>query len=496
MLQTSAAPRWATKRTPSRPSFGKQAADLTSYYLGRDLMPWQRQVADVALEVDASGLPAYRTVVLTVPRQSGKSTLLLSVFLQRCMSKFWSSTGRPGGTPGRQRCIYTAQTQKDARSKWEEDYVSDLEASTKLHRREFSVYRGSGREAIKFANGSQIGISASTEKAAHGKVLDLPVVDEAFAQVDDRLDQAFIPAMSTRRQAQLWIVSTAGTPESLYLKAKVDAGRELVEKGANSGLAYFEWSAPEDADPDDEDAWARCMPALGHTIDLSVVRAARLTLSTAEFRRAYMNQWVDRNAGERVLPIDEWNRCADPDSEIASRKTVLAVDVSRERESTSIAVAGWRDDGRPHVQVLVHRPGTDWVVREVLRLRQEIGATAIVLDAAGPAASLLPEFAEWERPREGAVVPDWVIVTTARDMTQACGAFYDDVMNGRVRHLKQGPLELAASAARKRELLDTWAWGRKQSGSDITPLVACTLAHWGLATAPEPADYDPLLSFY
>lgn len=486
MLQTSAVPRWATKRTPSRPSFGKQAAELTSYYLGRDFMPWQRQVVDVALEIDPeTNLPAYRTVVLTVPRQSGKSTLLLSVFLQRCMSAFWSSTGRPGGTPGRQRCIYTAQTQKDARSKWEEDYVADLEASDRLRKR-FSVYRGSGREAIKWPNGSQIGISASTEKAAHGKVLDLPVVDEAFAQVDDRLDQAFVPAMSTRKQAQLWIVSTAGTPESLYLKAKVEAGRQLVEKGTASGLAYFEWSAPDDVDPDDEDAWQLCMPALGHTIDLSVVRAARQSLSTSEFRRAYLNQWVDRHAGDRVIDVDTWNRLHDPES-TAGKRLVLALDVALDRSMSAVCAAGRRADGLTHVQVVRHDRGTDWVVPYAAQLAEQAGAIAVVLDPSGPAGSLIPELLERGiEPR----------VTGARDMAQACGAFYDDAIHGRLRHRRQPPLEQALGAARKRELGDAWAWGRKQSASDITPLVGVTLAHWGVATAPEPPAYDPLKSFY
>lgn len=453
-------------------------------------MPWQRQVVDVALEIDPdTNLPAYRTVVLTVPRQSGKSTLLLSVFLQRCMSTFWSSTGRPGGTPGRQRCIYTAQTQKDARSKWEEDYVADLEASDRLHRR-FSVYRGSGREAIKWPNGSAIGISASTEKAAHGKVLDLPVVDEAFAQVDDRLDQAFVPAMSTRKQAQLWIVSTAGTPESLYLKAKVDKGRELVEKGTASGLAYFEWSAPEDADPDDEDAWALCMPALGHTIDLSVVRAARQSLSTAEFRRAYLNQWVDRHAGDRVIDADAWGRLHDPESTI-STVPVVAVDVALDRGMSAVSAAGRREDGRVHVQVVRHDRGTDWVVDWAMNIFRSAKAKAIVLDPSGPAGSLIPEFLD-RLDRD----VDALKVTSARDMAQACGAFYDDVTHGRLRHRRQPPLEQALGAARKRELGDAWAWGRKQSAADITPLVACTLAHWGVATAPAPPAYDPLKSFY
>jgi len=70
------------------------------------LIPWQSFVSDVAMEVDpASGLLAYRTVVVTVPRQSGKTKEELSVATHRCVA--W-----PGQT-----VTYTAQTRVKAREK-------------------------------------------------------------------------------------------------------------------------------------------------------------------------------------------------------------------------------------------------------------------------------------------------------------------------------------------------------------------------------------------
>ena len=51
------------------------------------LMPWQRRAVDVALEVDpASGLYRYGIVVVTVPRQSGKTKLESDVADHRCLS--------------------------------------------------------------------------------------------------------------------------------------------------------------------------------------------------------------------------------------------------------------------------------------------------------------------------------------------------------------------------------------------------------------------------
>jgi hypothetical protein len=43
-------------------------------------------------------------------------------------------------------------------------------------------------------------------------------------------------------------------------------------------------------------------------------------------------------------------------------------------------------------------------------------------------------------------------------------------------------LNSAVAAARKRALGDAWAWARKVGG-DVSPLVAVTLARWGLVKA-------------
>ena len=40
-------------------------------------------------------------------------------------------------------------------------------------------------------------------------------------------------------------------------------------------------------------------------------------------------------------------------------------------------------------------------------------------------------------------------------------------------------MNVALSVARKRPLAGGWAWNRKDATSDITPVVAATLALWG-----------------
>ncbi|WP_230691191.1 hypothetical protein, partial [Streptococcus pneumoniae] len=76
------------------------------------------------------------------------------------------------------------------------DHVKALDRS--LFHGEYRVRKTNGNEAILWRNGSMHGISATTEKAGHGATLDMGFIDEAFAQVDARVEQAMRPAMITR----------------------------------------------------------------------------------------------------------------------------------------------------------------------------------------------------------------------------------------------------------------------------------------------------------
>jgi len=58
-------------------------------------------------------------------------------------------------------------------------------------------------------------------------------------------------------------------------------------------------------------------------------------------------------------------------------------------------------------------------------------------------------------------------------------------------HLDQAPLASALAGAQKRPLGDAWAWARRIVSVDISPLVAGTLAKWGLGVEVED-DVDPL----
>lgn len=411
-------------------------------------MPWQRLVADISTEIDTrTGMPAYREIVVTVPRQSGKTTLVLALELHRAL--LW---------PRSQRIAYTAQTGWDARRKLIDDQAPLLMASP-LHAAVSKVIRGAGNEAIIFKNGSRIDVLASTESAGHGRTVDLAVLDEAFSDTDDRREQALLPAMATRADAQLLVVSTMGTEGSTYLNRKIETGRAAILDDIGGGIAYFEWSADADADIDSIDTWRSCMPALGHTIDEQVVRHARQTMSEGDFRRSMLNQKTVSE--ERVIPLAMWEAVVDngvaPDGKLR-----FGLDVNPDRSASSIAVA----DDHGNCELVEYRPGVSWVVDRLAELSTRWNAP-VALDSYSPAGSMADELQS-----RGVQV----IRYTTREMANACGLFFDRVADRNVRILRNEFLDLAAAGARRRTVGDAWLWARKNGDCDISPLVAVTLA--------------------
>lgn len=483
-------PRFGTPRNPDRETLGPKVGELARK-LGLPFMPWQQHVVDVAYEIDpATGQLVYREVNLTVPRQEGKTALAFVVKVFRC-TRFG----------GKQTVVYTAQTRNAAMKKFLDEHVFTLDHTAAFKSpRDYTVRKSNGSEAIMWRNGSKWSIDAPTRSAGHGDSLDHGDIDEAFAHQDDRVEVAMGPTMITRPSPQLWVYSTAGDAQSFYWYRKILAGRQASERGGESPVAYFEWSAPDEADPADEETWRSCSPALGHTISLESLRAEwgkaqrKGVEGVDAFRRSFLNQWpevpqLDDQPGLwQVIDRESWMACVDRESRRGEALT-FCIDTSLDRQWSSIGMASTRPDGIDHVEVVDHRPGNAWVVDRLRDLVDRWHPVAVVIDPGGPAGSLLDDVVR-------AVGEDLVVKPTAREHAQAAGNLADAVTHGRVVHLGQSELDNALACAAKRPLGDAWAWNRA-GVSPVSPLVAVTLARWALRHgAVQARPYEgPMFAF-
>ncbi|MEV8546242.1 terminase family protein [Streptomyces sp. NPDC051572] len=493
-------PRWGTPRHPERKSLGPKLWKVMER-LGAPPMPWQKYVSDVALELDpVTGRFAHREVGLSVSRQQGKTELCLAAQVHRALA-----------FPA-QNIVYAAQTRNDARKRWEDEFWEKISGSALA--RYARIRKTNGNEAILWpGKRSRMGITANTERAAHGPPLDLGFIDEAFAHEDDRLEQAFSPAMLTRPMAQLWWASAGGTTKSVWLNKKRETGRALIEAlfaalaedlgAVRPSAAYFEWYAPEDMPRDDPATWYATLPALGHTVTVDVIRSEleKMANDPSGFDRAYLNRTrKPAPPSDPNVPKGKWPGLVDADSK-ANVDVALAIDVSQDRKRASIAAACRLPGGKVHLEVVAHRTGTDWVVPAMVRLHKLWKPVAVAVAASGaPASSLIDDLVaagidvpkDKEHPERGDLA-----VMRSGDIIEACGQLADAMNQGTVVHLDQVPLTAAVNGARTRRNGDAWTLDRTSSLTEISPLCAVTFARWALLIRGPHVleDYDVSDSF-
>lgn len=477
----SCPPRFGTPRSPERKTLGR-AVGIVAAMLGKPLMEWQQYVADVLLEIDPeTGELVYTEWILTVPRQSGKSTFILAKTSHRCMAgQFFGED---------QNVAYAAQTKLKAVEKFEKDYAAAIKVAKRANADLAAmpaVRTGNQKVDIRYPNGSTFYVEAGTEKSGHGGVLDEAYVDEAFAQPDGRLEQAFEPAMSTRRNRQLGFVSTAGWSDlSAYFLAKVEMGRALVARGVRRGVAFFEWSAPDDAEPADENVWFACMPALHrrdcpddctkHTIRLKTIREfyekAVRENKLSDFCRAYLNQWKPKPREGEETALGNWAACSFrvKASELPD-VAAIGISITPDRESAHIGAAGLVDS-IPLVMLAHESSDMDAAAVTAGELSRDYRVPCVVdvLGPAGEAMALAIEAAGGK-----------VVRVRTGDYVAACSGIYDRVRGGTLHHPDDPLLNDTVVGARWKTSTGKRVFDRDHSELPIAPLEAITLALHGL----------------
>lgn len=444
-------------------TFGPAVAQLAQA-MGKPLMPWQRYVADTALEVDDDGRFVYKLVIVTVPRQSGKTTLFGAVMDHRALIV-------PRG-----RVWFTQQSGKDAVD-WliNEHWPLLAPFGSEVHLR-----RAAGSEHIRWRRSAgMVRPFPPTADGLHGKTSDLVVADEvwAFSLVrGQELDQAIVPTMSTRPNATTWKVSTAGDATSTWWLGNVETGRAAAAAGRTDSIAYFEWACPDELDPCDPGSWPLYHPAFGRTISAESMQSALLTLGPDEFARSMGNRWV--STVSRVIPLQAWRAAAEPEQpQPEVGRVALAFDVAVDRSDAAI-VAAWRDDtGVGHIEVADHRVGVGWVPDRMAELVERWRPVSVSYDAAGPALDVADVLG-----RSGVDL----VGLKARDYAAACAGLLEGLVADppKVRYRPHPALDAAANDAARRALSDMWAWARRQSAGSLSALTAATVAVWAYDHAP------------
>lgn len=437
-------------------SLGEDAS-IHAEAAGLRLFEWQDFVLDGSMQVEANDKWCARDVTLIVSRQNGKGAILTA----RCIYGLFVLG---------ERIIHTAHEYKTASDAYYriKGYIESRPELKAQVKRWSSQY---GLESIELHNGAKLKFLARTRGSGRGLTCDLLIIDEAYELTDPHV-RALLPTQMTSGNPQTWYTSSAVDrdehPNGVVLSAQRDRGLACDPR-----MAFFEWSADETFDRSDVHTWAIANPSLGYLIDVQTMADAYAGLSTRAFdvENLSIGYWYEAESDSAVIDREVWAELSGPVKLTGSR--VIAVDMDPARRWCSIAAAQWTTDGRTHVEVGYHIAPSPEVLRTLTELVSRWDPAALIIDRQSPAMSLVPDLVN------AGIDP---VTTTAAQMGQACGGFYTDTVNGLVSHTGDPLLVDALAGASQREMTGgMWAWDRRGSGA-IAPLVAVTLAHWGLVT--------------
>jgi hypothetical protein len=447
----------------------------SSYGLTADW--WQEDVLETWLGRRRYGRWAAATCGLAVPRQNGKNAVI------EIRELF-------GMVALGEKFLHTAHEVKTARKAFvriasffeNELEYPELAALVK------EIRKTNGQEAVILTNGGSVEFIARSRGSGRGFTVDVLVCDEAQELTDEELE-ALLFTISAAPLGNPQIILTGTPPKPGKAQGEVFRGiRTAGEAGKDPRLAWTDFGAADGPLPDvtDRTLWFEHNPALGDRLNVAEVERELLLMSKNPegFARERFGWWGDPDAAaadERIIPVEKWVACADPDSTVTGAICV-GVEVAQDRSSSCIGVAGDREDSLPGIGLAAQQAGTAWVVDHVAGMKERNVVAAVALDPASPAGSLIPEF-------EAAGIE--ILTPTGRQVAQACGGLYDAVMTAALRHRATESLTTAALAATKYKIGDSWRWDRY--GDDVSPLYAVTLAFHALQAIP---DYDVDESFY
>lgn len=445
-----AQPTFATLPTPGAPN-ELAAIELVAAMLKTPLLPWQRFVARVITEKLPDGSYRFPTVLLTVPRQSGKTTLFRAVLAARCLKK-----------PNR-RSFLSAQSGKDARERLFDlaDMVSLSAIGSTV-----TIRRAAEAPQIIFSNKSRLRSFAPTAESLHGFTLSDVLLDEIFSFSElegNLLLGAVTPAMSTITDKQLLMCSTMGTAESVFLNQQIKTGRESTHS-AKSQVAYFEWALPEGADPMEPDNWIFHPGLAAGLIKTADIQSASETMSRGEFVRAYMNRLTLNS--EALFDLNKWISGKQQLSIPQRSQVAVGFEVSVDRSRSAI-VAAWKDGKNYQVKLLRNGHGTQWLPDALDRISE--GRPLAIGADKHPQNSVI--ITELEAESSGAVIQ----TLTTDSYKTGCVAFKARIEDGQIQHNGHLGLQGAVAGAQSRPMGESWVVSHRSDPEVIAAIVACRL---------------------
>lgn len=448
--------------------------------VGHPLLPYQRWLAIHALELRPDGLPRFRTVLVLIARQNGKTTFC------KLLALWWLFVLR------RPLVLGTSTKLDYARESWKGAvdlaYEAEVLFEDLLPRKRGGVRDANGEQTLTTASGCRYKIAAANADAGRSLTVYDLILDELRQHTKYDAWSAATKAMNAVPDGQVWAITNAGDDTSIVLNELWDRAHGMIAV-PDSRIGLFDWSAADGCALDDRQEWAQSNPALGYGFLTELtIQDALDTDPESRFRTEVLCQRVAALEPPQISAA-AWDARADPESSIVGDR-VISVDVSPRGDRAAIGGAGYRPDGDVHLALVDHRPGIAWAIPRLLQLLERPDVVALVVDEGGPAAELVPDLeAAGLRVRTEADPTGEIVHMTTRDAGAAAGMLRTRVAGDAPTawHRGEQAAHDALVGAKTRPIGNGgWGFDRRTSEDDITPIVVLSHALWGLVSGVGP----------
>lgn len=423
---------------------------------------WQVELLRRVTELLPSGELRWRSCLISMGRQNGKSEIVGALGIWALLRKVGSYNVGVASTAEQARLVY--------------DRVQRVIASNPALERRMSKLTET--RGIKSLDGSRYEIKASNANTLQGIPVSVGIVDEVHL-VDAKVWDALASGTGARPDTLLVGITTAGDENSellnrLYANADKGIAGDLDRFGA------WIWEASDAVVPDDDDELLALLkeanPALqSGRIDPKILLEDVRALPTDDIVRYRLNRFI-QSGTKTFIPTELWQKCERPfGAEMPKGEFVFAIDRTPDWAHATIAVAVKVDDVI-HTELVssINRPSLEQLLYICGQL-MTFTPRAIIVDGY-TLRDLYKELKARGYPAETA---------TLGDIVNASSLFYARLARRTLQHGGDPLLSIQIPRTVRKMVGEGFRVSRRDSAVEIDAVMATLLATFGADTLRE-----------
>lgn len=423
---------------------------------------WQDVALEAAMGERSNGKWASKFVGMSVPRQNGKSQLIVARALAGVLLFSEKSI------------IISAHETDTAREVWKR-LIDVIEDNPTLEARVTGRMDAINREFVSFGRGKDkqtIKLKARRASGSRGFSCDCLLLDEAQI-LGKRAWGSIVPTMSARSNMtpggpQLWLFGTPPTDEDDPFAFSRVRESAIAKKARH---CWLEWSALADDDFDAPATWAKANPAYGDRITREAVADDRAAMDDEQFGMERLGIWADAlHSATPVVDPQTWKALVVPAAlpEWPLAAIGLDMDLSGRLWASPAAHAG---ETGTHLELLPENllaAGQDAAVAWLWE-RCKRRLPVVMLAESGARVLQAPLLAKGMK----------VYALNSPEVAQMSASLAQGVKDGTVSHLADDLLQAAVESSERADG-KTGQWRIQRAGeANGAPLLAVASAHFG-----------------